>query len=335
MTVLAKYQRLEAEGIWRPNQKSQRIDVIVSIGKATITISTANGLALAHWSLPAIQRLNPDETPALYRPGEDSEEVLELLDDEMVTAVEKVLRAIERGQKHPGRLRALITIGIAMLVIGVAIWWLPNAIIRHTASLVPEAARSSIGATLLREMDRVTGAPCDAPAGERALRRLEERLFPDQATKLVVLPSALTETGHLPGGAIMISHKLVEDYETPEVLAGFLLEEDVRRKQKDPLARLLNGAGLRAALTLLSQGRLPEDTLKRMAEWVVARVPEKVPDDALIARMKVANVPSKPYAFARDIAGEGTRDLIEASVESEAPILEDGDWIALQRICED
>ena len=61
MTVLAKYQRLEAEGIWRADPEAQRQDVIVAIGEATLTISAANGTALAHWSLPAIERLNPGE----------------------------------------------------------------------------------------------------------------------------------------------------------------------------------------------------------------------------------------------------------------------------------
>lgn len=335
MTVLARYQRLEAEGIWHPDPESQRRDVIVSIGKATITISTANGSALAHWSLPAIQRLNPDERPALYRPGEDSPETLEISDNEMVTAIEKVLTAIERGNAHPGRLRTMAMVGIAAIVIGCAFWWLPGAIIRHTASLVPDSARSAIGATLLAELDRVTGAPCDAPSGQRALRNLEERLFADEATKLVVLPSALTETGHLPGGVIMISHKLVEDFEASEVLAGFVLAEDLRRDAADPLAQLLDGAGLRAALILLSQGQLPEATLKRMAERVVARIPELVPDEALIVRMDSAGVPMAPYAFAQDISGEATSALIEASAPTDIPVLSDGDWIALQRICED
>lgn len=335
MTVLARYQRLEAEGIWQPEPEAQRRDVIVSIGKATITISTASGSALAHWSLPAIQRLNPDERPALYRPGEDSPETLEISDDEVIGAVEKVLKAIERGNVHPGRLRFLAMVGVATIVIGSAFLWLPNAIIRHTASLVPDAARSAIGAKLLAEMDRVTGAPCDARSGQQALRHLEERLFPDETTKMVVLPSALTETGHLPGGVIMISHKLVEDFEVPEVLAGYVLAEDLRRDEIDPLAQLLNGAGLRAALTLLSQGQLREETLKRMAEWVVVRAPEPVPDEALIARMATANVPIAPYAYARDISSEAVSGLTDASAPTKIPVLDDGDWIALQRICED
>lgn len=335
MTVLAKYQRLEAEAVWRANAEAQRKDVIVSIGDATITISAANGTALAHWSLPAIERLNPGEGPALYAPGAESPERLELAEPEMIAAVDSVLKAIQRGTRSTGRMRRLASFagGIAILV-GAALW-LPNAIVRYTASLVPDVARASIGTALLDELDRVAGAPCNAPAGLRALDQLEMRLFAGAPRNLVVLGSALKETTHLPGGTILIAHTLVEDYETPEVLAGYILAEDLRRSQSDPLARLLAVAGLRSALTLLLQGRVPEDGLKRMAEGVVADSPAHVSDTDMIARMTAAKVPTEPYAYARDFSGESTEPLIAANSTDTPPILDDGNWIALQRICED
>ena len=334
MTVLAKYQRLEAEAIWRPDPEAQRRDVIVAIGEATLTISTANGTALAHWSLPAIERLNPGDTPALYRPGEDSPETLELAEPEMIAAVEKVLQAIHRGSAPTGRAGRLITMGVGLVILAAAGLWLPDAIIRYTASLVPGAARASIGTALLGEMDRVAGAPCATPSGQRSLDSLKIRLFGTDPTKLVVLPSALAETTHLPGGAILISHKLVEDFETPEVLAGYLLAEDIRRRSDDPLARLLDMAGLRAALVLLSQGKVPDAALKRMAEGVVAEVPGPVSYGQLIARMAESGVATEPYGRALDLSGETTVELVSASTISEQPVLSDGEWIALQRICE-
>ena len=335
MTVLAKYQRLEAEGLWRPHPEAQRRDVIVSIGDATITISAANGTALAHWSLPAIKRLNPGETAALYRPGEDSSELLELAEAEMIEAVEKVLRAIQRGSRHPGRGRRFATLAAGLAILSAAAVWLPGAVVHYTASLVPDVARASIGASLLSELDRVAGAPCSEPAGVRALDKLEARLFKDKPTELFVLRSALSETTHLPGGTILIAHTLVEDYETPEVLAGYVLAEDIRRQNTDPLARLLNVAGLRSALTLLLQGRVPDEGLKRMAEGVVADSPATISDTDLIARMTKAEVPTEPYAYARDFSGETTAVLIAANATDLPPILDDGDWLALQRICED
>lgn len=335
MTVLAKYQRLEAEGVWRAHPEAQRKDVFVSIGDATITIGAANGTALAHWSLPAIQRLNPGERRALYRPGDESSETLEIADPEMIDAVEKVLKSIQRGPERAGRVHGMATIGIGLAILVAAAFWLPGAIVRYTASLVPDVARVTIGTQLLAEMDRVSGTPCAASFGQRALEKLSGRLFDAAPTQLVVLPSALKDTSHLPGGTILLSHTLVEDFETPDVVAGYVLAEDIRRKNEDPLARLLEFAGLRAALVLLSQGNLPEAALKRMSEAVIAEPPSEILDEELIARMNAAEVPAEGYALALDFSGETTAMLLQAKATFQTPILEDGDWIALQRICEE
>ena len=335
MTVLAEYQRLEAEGLWRPDPEAQRLNVVVSIGEATLTISDFNGSALTHWSLPAVQRLNPGERPALYGPGDDAPETLELSDDEMVAALNRVLKAIKKGAARPGRVRGLTTLAIILAAGATAIFWLPGAIVRHTASLVPESARTGIGAALVEEVETVAGAVCDNASGQRALSRLSETLFPGKPTTLVVLPSALTGTAHLPGGTILISHTLVEDYETPEVLAGYLIAEDIRRSQRDPLTELLKAAGLKASLTLLTTGRLGEDRLRPMSEWLVSHPPAQVPQPVLALRMKEARIPGKPYALAVDYTGKTTDTVADVIPAAPRAIMEDGDWIALQRICED
>ncbi|MCV6595013.1 MAG: hypothetical protein OIF48_18835 [Silicimonas sp.] len=334
MTVLAKYARLEAEGIWRPEPYAQRRDVIVSIGEATITIAGFNGGALAHWSLPAMTRINPGEIPALYKPGPETPELLEIADPEMIAAVDKVLKSIRKGHRPKGRGRwGRLAVGAAILA--AALLWLPEAITRYTASLVPGVARVAIGEDLLGELDRVAGAPCAAPAGLRALDALEARLFDGTPTRLIVLNSTLAGTTHLPGGTILIGHTLVEDHETPEVLAGYLLAEDIRRSETDPLARLLDAAGLRAALRLLLQGKVSAADLKPMAEAVVADQPSPVPEPALLARMNAAQVPPAPYGYALDFSGESTAQLVAVSDATLPPILNDDNWIALQRICED
>lgn len=336
MTVLAKYQRLEAEGLWRPDPETQRRDVIVSIGKATLTIATANGAVLSHWSLPAITRQNPGKTPAIYTTGDEIPETLELSDAEMTEAIDKVLKAIRRGGARPGRLRGLGVTATAAAIAALALFWAPGAITRYAAGLIPDAARAGIGERLRAEVRRLTGPRCAEASGLRALDKLETRLFPGGGTELVVLPSALAETAYLPGGTILIAHQLVEDYEVPEALAGFLLAEDIRRQTRDPLERLMSDAGLGAALRLLTTGRIDDAALRRHAEAIVASTPAPVSDVRLIAALAKARVSGRAYAYAKDISGESTVELIEASVSAPQgePVLGDGDWIALQRICE-
>ena len=55
MTALDKYQRIEALGLWRNDNASQRKDVFISIGETTLLISDMQERPLAHWSLAAIE----------------------------------------------------------------------------------------------------------------------------------------------------------------------------------------------------------------------------------------------------------------------------------------
>ena len=48
MTVLAKYQRLECDAIWRAASDAQRQNVFVSLGDATLVIHDGADSALAH-----------------------------------------------------------------------------------------------------------------------------------------------------------------------------------------------------------------------------------------------------------------------------------------------
>ncbi len=335
VTVLAKYQRLEAEGIWHRSPDEQRRDVIVSIGKTTITISTLNEAALAHWSLPAMERINPGEMPALYCPEGDSSETLELAEDAFVEAIEMVLKSVRRRQGRLGKVRRLFVLALMIAVLGGAMLWLPGAIARHTASLLPDVARVSIGMSLLEEMDRMTGPPCDAPSGIRALEHLRSRLFGTEALRLVILPSTLPETAHLPGGTILVGHKMLKGMETPENLAVHVLAEDIRRNLADPVGRLLDMAGITAVLALLTQGYVPDEAVARMAENVVTSVPSPVPADVLTARIAAAGMTIRANTKPGDVSGLSTATIAAAIAPATLPILKDGDWIALKGICED
>lgn len=334
MTVLAKYQRLEAEGVWRANADAQRRDVIVSIGKATLTISDPSETALTHWSLPAMRRANPGQEPAIYDVGEEASDRLEVSDPEMVAALEKVLKAVRKGRAHPGRLRAASLASLTAAILGLGVFWLPGAVAQYTAAIVPDAARENIGQDLLAQVRRVAGAPCADPAGQRALVRLSQRLFRSSPARLVVLPSALETTAHLPGGIILIGHELVEDHETPEVLAGYLIAEDIRRSAPDPLAALLDKAGLFSALTLLTTGRLPETALRDHAERLIALPPAELRPSELVPAFAASDVEPNPY-LRISAPGPTEASVIQASGAPRRAILSDGNWIALQQICED
>lgn len=338
MIALTEFERLEAPGLWLPEGESQRRSVIVSVGEATLTLSDdrTDGRPLTHWSLPAVERITSEgETPARYRPAPDSSEELEIDDDLMIEAIDRIRRAIDRARPHPGRLRgAMIGLGAAA-ILGLGMFWLPGALIRQAVTIVPPVTRAEIGQELLDRIKRLSGAPCDTVHGARALNTLKKRLMPGGG-QIVVLTSGVALSQHLPGQIILLNRSIVEDHEDPDVLAGYVLAELVRAKDHDPLERLLQDAGLTTSLRLLTTGHIPPDILDTHAESLLTAPVEPVEDETLIAAFEAAEVHSAPYAYARDITGESVLPLIEADgvqIETTRPVLSDGDWVALQGVC--
>ncbi|SES24231.1 hypothetical protein SAMN04490244_10836 [Tranquillimonas rosea] len=335
MTALKEYQRLEASGLWRSDPDAQRRDVVISVGHATLTIFDLRERALSHWSLAAIERLNPGKTPALFAPGSAADETLEIDDDTMIEAIERVRTAVSRRRPRQGRLRLGLVLATLAAVVALGVFWLPGALIGHAARVAPPAMRTEIGTDMLRAMRRVSGAPCESRAGRRALSQLSQRLM-DGTGRIVVLRDGVQTTEHLPGDIYLVNRALVEDFDSPDPLAGYLLAEMERADRRDPLLRLLKWAGPFSAVRLLTTGEVKADTLNAHAEALLLRPPLQVSRKPLLDRFAEAHVPAAPYAFARDVTGETTLSLIEADPvppEDARPVLEDRAWVALQGIC--
>ena len=146
MTALKKYQRLECFGLWRQTPHDQRREVHVRLGDATlILVDPKSGTALSHWSLPAIEQLNPGTWPPVFAPGLESGESLELDESDMIAALETVQSAVRAAVARPGRLRKFILASMALALVGGGVLWLPGALVAHTASVLPPAQRAEIG----------------------------------------------------------------------------------------------------------------------------------------------------------------------------------------------
>lgn len=335
MTALKKYARLEASALWRGKPDDQRREVIVSIGDATLTISDMQDRAITHWSLAAIERANPGKRPAIFHPDGDPGETLEVdgSEVEMIEAIEKLRRAVERSRPRPGRVRWLgMAISVAT-VLAVAVFWVPGALISHALTVVPQVKRAEIGTALLERIERMSGAACSDPAGIQALRKLRARIG---TGPISLMPGAVGTSLHLPGGRILLDRALVEDYEEPDVAAGYALSEMALAQASDPLADLLDSSGTWASFQLLTTGSLDGETLDRYAEKLLT-APRALPDDGrLVDTFRTAEVRSTPYAYARDVTGETVLALIEGDPMAGGnprPLLSDADWIRLQAIC--
>ncbi len=335
MVALKKYARLEGSALWRARPEDQRREVVISIGDATLTISDMQDRPLTHWSLAAIRRANPGTRPAIFHPEGDTGETIELAVDEaqMIDALEKLRRAVDRARPRPGRLRWMGFAASVSLVVVLALFWLPGALVNHTVSVVPSVKRAAIGAELLARIERMTGPACAQPAGLRAIQKLRARLG---SGPLAILPGTANTSLHLPGGIILLDRAVVEDFEEPDVAAGFILAEQVLAQASDPLRDLLDTVGTVASFQLLTTGSLKSETLDTYARHLLTQ-DRTVPADApLLAAFAARQVRSTPYAYARDVTGESVLPLIEADPMARtaaAPLLSDADWLRLQSIC--
>ncbi|KJZ20615.1 hypothetical protein [Loktanella sp. S4079] len=336
MTALDKYERLECDGLWRADSDAQRRDVVVSFGNATLVITDGAGRPLTHWSLPAILRTNPGETPAIYAPGDDADETVEIADELMIDAIGEIQKALDKAKPKPGKLRHLTTAGLTALALGLAVFWLPGALTRQTLSVVPASKRTEIGATILGHMQATTGAPCREPRANAAATQLAKRLFgAETRTKIVVVPNLPQGAIAIPGRLILVDYALLQRAQDPAAIAGFIVASRAKIGEDDPLESVLTSAGLGVTFRLLTTGDIPSEVLQQnaqqMAEGAVS-IPGRV---KLRAALSAAQIPQAPYLALLDETTGNMPDLGNDPLQNETlpAILTDSEWVSLQNIC--
>lgn len=334
MTALRKYERLETTGLWRAEPEGMRQEVGVVLGKRTLVISDKAGRALAHWSLAAIVR-EGSQVPALYAPDSEQSETLEISDDVAIEAIETIRRSLARGRGKRGLLRMVGLALVAIVVLGLGIFWVPDALRTHVAGVLLPAKQHEIGMAALAELEHFSGPVCATPEGRRALGVLKNRVLgSEDPTRLVVVPGGSRQTYTLPSGIIVINAALLENNHDPAVVAGVILAETLR--ETPALLEFLRAAGIGEVVELFASGTISPDAAKAYAEATVLREPKPVETSALLERFDARGIASRPYAFMVDPSGETVLELIEADAtrdtESDA-VLSDFDWVSLQGIC--
>ncbi len=337
-TALRKYERLESPGLWRETPAAQRREVIVGLREATLILSDPRSeMPLAQWSLPAIERLNHGQKPAVFSPGSDGIETLEIDDKEMIAALDTVHVVIAKRKPHPGRLRNLILLATVGALALAVVFWLPGRLVGHTAQVLPDPTRADLGQEALADLIRLSGSPCRTVPGRRAAATLAARLFPDDPPQIEVLREGLDHPANLPGNILLLPAKLVQEAKSPEVVAGYLIAEHQRAQGSDPVLPLLAHLGLWSTIRLLTTGMPGAGAMDGYGEVIsTAPPPTPLPDEALLPEFAKARVPSSPYAYSLDPTGETTLGLIEADPfahEAGERVLGDETWLELQAIC--
>ncbi len=338
MTALKKYQRLECGGLWRETPQDQRREVLVAVRRCDagpvrsekrhrdqpLVVAGHRADQQGRGAAGLCARPRCRRKPGADRPRHD--------------------RGAGRGppcgqgRHRPARQAAGRASGrAAAAVVLAAALWLPGALVRHTASVVPPPQRADIGQRALDDLARVTGANCRNQLGLQALAALAERVFgPVDTPILYVMPEGVTRPLHLPGDVIVLPRGLIEQANGPEAAAGAALVERLRSRLRDPIVPLLEYAGLRSTFHLLTTAELPDSALAGYGEAVLRAAPLPLPDSAVISAFEAAQVPLTPYALAVDPEGTATAGLVGQDPYkglSESPLIPDESWLALQGIC--
>ena len=336
MTALSQYERLESLGLWRATRDDQRREVIVSFGNATLVVADGAGRPLSHWSLPAVARLNPDVTPAIFAPDADAGESLEIDDPIMIEAIDAVRGQIVKARPRRGRLRGVLTAGLLIAVVGAGAIWGPALLREQAADALSDLRRAEIGAKVLGHMQVSNGAACRGAAGRAVLQRLQQRLFgPASPGQIVVLPGTLPNPLTLPGDLTIIDRATLVRFDDPFIVAGDIVA--ARAGPVDPVIPLLRHAGLGATIQLLTSGTLPDAALADYADDLLFPGAPTLAEQRLIDAFAAARLPSAPYATLRTARGQDGARLITADPlagQTPEPVLTDADWLQLQAICD-
>jgi hypothetical protein len=338
MTALKEYQRLETTGLWKESSDSQRKEVLVLFGENSLVLYDKTDMPLSHWSLAAVKRINPGEIPAIFKPTPTDPESLEIDDKAMIDAIEKVGNIISKRSPRRGRIRTYIFLSIIGALGFLGTFWLPQALINHTLSVVPESKKMAIGLSLFQKVSALTGKACSTKEGDKSLISLQNRVFGNTYHKIFIVPNSPKKILALPGKILLLDRTVIEDFDTPEVAAGYLLMSQELVDKQDPFLSLINSSGLRMLFRLLTKGEITDSFLARHAEKILTNSQRKITYVGLIKRFKNSNIATSPFAYAIDVTGETTLELIEGdskiNSENNHPIITDSAWVSLQAICQ-
>ncbi len=331
MTALEKFDRLESLGLWKESETSQKKEVIVSFGKASLVLSDNHDTPLAHWALGAVEIREAGDERVLYAPDKTGFETLEITDPTMNRAIGKIRQAIRKPKSHRGRIRLLSTLLIMVCLCLLTVFWFPKALTDYTAQIVSNAKAREIGARLMPHINQYAGQPCQASGTDFAIRKLEDRLMDTSHNTLFIADMRTQYSTHLPGGIILANRNLVEGFSSPEVLAGFVLMERALQEQRPAIHALFSQAGPIATLSFLITGDISDEVLSTFAKNLMTRSLTLPDTTALLKIFKAADISSTPFAGVLNNQVLATSDPVKGPFR---PILTDPEWLALQSICE-
>lgn len=336
MTAVPEFTRLESLGWWRKTRNSPAREIVVNLGESTLTLFNKNDVTLAHWSLQTVRRVESAEGEALYSPDSQGRETVQITDATMIAALARLSAAAESVPAPPKRSRPILPIAAVILLVailgGVGASMLPELL----AGMVRSEKRGEVGNRLLLSLAPEWGRPCTAKDGRAVLIRLGNRLFGDERPDIRVVTGTLNAL-RIPGGVIIVGRSLLESEDSPEPVAGYIFREWLTAQASDPLADFFRVAGPVASARIVLGQDIEDAEFRQVALAYAGGGPADIPPEDYLKLFRAAGFPSTPFARSLDEKD----DLFYALVDDDPfrrasyrPLMNDGDWLTLQSLCE-
>ncbi|SDZ73001.1 hypothetical protein [Rubrimonas cliftonensis] len=311
MTAAPRYDILEAPGWYVGADGAPPVEVLVSFGRATLTIQRFDETPITHWPIASLVDM-PGSAAMTLAPDNAAPERLALQDRDMIEAINALRAAAQaaadaapkaRRPLGPGARWALALLFVGAL--GAGLWAAAPGAIDAMSAAAPPETRAALGAAAVRAA--AGDALCADPAAAAALARLSAALStaalaqPGAPVRVVVaaLPGPDAPARAAPGGWVLARAEALAAAPGPDAFADLLAPAVAEAVSGARTGRALRDSALDALRGLLA-GDLDAASLTRAASAAL-RPPAEPPQDGDAARA-VRNALARPALSADDWA---------------------------------
>lgn len=269
-----------------------------------LNIVDVQGRTLARWNLDAIETIDENEVNGsltLARTGGEEGARLLLYPSVARDALFAARPVLSHWRRHRG-IAEFKTVGIwigitVLIVAAIYFGWRPLAALIATG--FPPAWEAKIGEALRESM--IAGEQrCDNEAGLDALRALAERMAPDSLADtpftIDVVRNSEPNAFALPGNHIIVFEGLIEESDSPEMLAGVLAHELGHLDLDHPTRRIVEYLGLGIVISIAFGGGDLGNAGLMLATFSYSREAEAEADERAIVLLEKAGLRSDGLA---------------------------------------
>ncbi|MEO0343768.1 MAG: M48 family metallopeptidase [Pseudomonadota bacterium] len=327
------------------------------------------------WDEVREMRDQADDQEVVFNRSDDSEARLIIFDAEAIEVIRSKTPNRHRIVVPKGTARRLMiwttaAIGSVLLIVFVIIPSLANVL----TAIVPVEREVAMGNASMRQVERtllrgVGEGFCVGEGGTQALDKMAARLTEEFDSpyeyRIRVFDSEVANAFAIPGGHIVFFDGLIQDAESPEMIAGVLAHEIGHVENRDSLRLLLRTAGSAGILSMLvgdfAGGALVLVVTEQLVNASHSQRVETNADIFATDRLAEAGLPSTPFGDFFDVMAEksGIGDGVGAELLSYisthpdlpgraddaraantvigdyVPSLNEEEWAALRNICDD